>query len=82
MFYVGQIIYNNLFQLIINGLLFDFFEIDIQKDRISKMLHESWGNSETFHSADPNAWKNDLSKNIIVKIEKKYGHFIEHWGYQ
>ena len=46
------------------------------------MLHESWGNSETFHSADPNAWKNDLSKNIIAKIEKKYGHFIEHWGYQ
>ena len=69
-------------QIITLSELFDFFEIDIPKDRISKMLHESWGNSETFHSADPNAWKNDLSKNIIAKIEKKYGHFIEHWGYQ
>lgn len=58
-----------------------FFEISVDDERVLQILEKSWGNSATFHKANPDAWKSALSKNIISKIEQKYGYFINDWGY-
>lgn len=58
-----------------------FFELSLADETIADILEKSWGNSATFHKADPFAWKTELPRKIISRIEQKYGYFISDWGY-
>lgn len=75
----GNISESQVFEL--KGLL-DFFDLHIDEDEIKNIYHKSWGNSDTFHKADPYLWKKEIPSKILEKIEAKLGFFIASWGYE
>ena len=61
--------------------LLQFFEVKYKEEELANFLRNSWGNSATFHKADPYSWQHQIPTNILDKIEDKLGFFIKLWGY-